>query len=75
VRGDAGGPLIEDFKRHMNDDLDARSAIDSLFRNLERFEASRQAGTLGKPEIEQIGSDLLKIDDVLQVIFSSPRRR
>ncbi len=75
ARGDAGGPLVEDFKRHMNDDLDARSAIDSLFRNLERFEASRQAGTLGKPEIEQIGSDLLKIDDVLQVIFSSPRSR
>ncbi len=72
-RGDSDGPLVEDFNRHMNDDLNARSAIDSVFRNLERFEASRQGGALGEHEMEQIGNDLMKIDEVLQVIFNSSR--
>jgi hypothetical protein len=73
TRGDSGGPLMEDFNRHMNDDLDVRSAIDSLFRNLERFEASRQAGTLGEREKDRIGCELLNIDEVLGVILNASR--
>ncbi len=71
ARGDSDGPMVKDFTRHMNDDLNARSAIDSVVRNLELFEASRQGGTLGEREQQQIGNELLKIDEVLQVIFSS----
>jgi cysteinyl-tRNA synthetase len=73
AQGDSGSRLIEDFSRHMNDDLDARSAIDSLMRNLKHLAAKHQAGSMRRREQEQIGKELLKIDEVLQVIFSSSR--
>lgn len=73
--GDLAGMLVEDFDRHMNDDLNALSAIDSLFRNLERFGASLKGGALREREQEQIGAALARIDEVLQVIFLSSEIR
>jgi cysteinyl-tRNA synthetase len=68
-QGDPAGSLIDDFNDRMNDDLDARSAIDSLFCNLDRLETMRSNGLLAARGRDGVRAALERIDEVIQCIF------
>jgi len=61
--------LEKDFERSMNDDLDARSAVDSLVHHLRSIELMRRSGSPGAPPVGNLKDALTRIDDVLQVLF------
>ncbi|MCU0573425.1 MAG: class I tRNA ligase family protein [Syntrophobacteraceae bacterium] len=66
---DPAGPLVDDFNRHMNDDLDAKSAIDSLMLNMEGIERLREAGSLGESGKQRVKDALMRIDGALRFLF------
>lgn len=67
--GDPAGPLVDDFNRHMNDDLDAKSAIDSLMLNMEGIERLRESGSLDESGRQRVKDALMRIDGALQFLF------
>jgi cysteinyl-tRNA synthetase len=73
IKSDAGSKLAEElktsFETAMNNDLDAPSAIDGVFRTVERLHGLQKDGRLGPEQGLAIGARLLKIDSVLQVMF------
>ncbi len=61
--------LERDFERSMSDDLDSRSAVDSLIHHLKSIERMRRSGSPGAPQVGKLKDALTRIDDVLQVLF------
>ena len=67
--GDLAGAIENDFNRHLSDDLDAKSAIDSLLRNMEDLGRLQESGSLGDSGRQRVREALMRIDGVLQVLF------
>ncbi len=67
-RGDSYvGRLTTQFEAHMNNDLDVKGAIDTLIEAVTGIH--RKLGTRPMEEIENIVSDLRRIDTVLMCLF------
>lgn len=66
---DPAGALEEEFNRHMSDDLNAKSAVDSLMQHLEIIEGLQRSGSLGAAARARVKSALIRIDSVLQILF------
>jgi cysteinyl-tRNA synthetase len=63
------GELKVSFETRMNNDLDTATAIDKVFKTVERLHSLHKAGKIGAERSLAIGAQLLKIDSVLQVLF------
>jgi len=61
------GRLTSEFQAHMNDNLDVRGAFDTLTQTVR--EIHRKRGALAFEEIENVITDLRRIDSVLQCLF------
>jgi cysteinyl-tRNA synthetase len=59
--------LSAEFEAHMNNDLDVKGAFDTL--SLTVSEVHKKLGTLPMEEIENVVSDLRRIDSVLMCLF------
>ncbi len=57
------------FRRHLNDDLNVRGAVDALLVALEALQTLNGSGELGDEARETIRQELVVADQVLQVIF------
>ena len=59
--------IVSDFENHMNNDLDVKSAFDSLYKTtIELYEMKQ---SLNSKEIKNVLNSLRRIDSVLQCIF------
>jgi len=63
------GDLKVSFETCMNNDLDTPSAIERVFKMVERLHSLHKAGRMGSEQGLAVGAQLLKIDSVLQVLF------
>ncbi len=61
------GRLTAEFEAHMNNNLDVKGAYDTLTETV--AEVHKKLGTLPKEEIENVVSDLRRIDSVLMCLF------
>lgn len=59
--------IISDFENYMNNDLDVKSAFDSLAKTIKELHAIRQL--LSSKDIKNLMNALEKVDSVLQCIF------
>jgi cysteinyl-tRNA synthetase len=59
--------IISDFENYMNNDLDVKSAFDSLAKTIKELHAIRQL--LSSKDIKNLMNALEKVDGVLQCIF------
>ncbi len=59
--------IVSDFENHMNNDLDVKSAFDSLYRTTSQLYEMRQS--LSSMDIKNMLKGLCKVDSVLQCIF------
>ena len=59
--------IVSDFEGFMNNDLDVKSAIDSLYETISGIHKMRQS--LGVKDVKGTLNDLRRIDNVLQFIF------
>jgi cysteinyl-tRNA synthetase len=59
--------IIPNFESYMNNDLDVKSAFDSLTETITKLYAKRT--TLSSKEIKNLMIELEKVDNVLQCIF------
>lgn len=67
-RGDSYvGRLTAEFEAHMNNDLDVRGAFDTLTETVTGIH--KKLGTLPMEEIENVVSDLRRIDSVFRCLF------
>lgn len=57
------------FRRHLNDDLNVRGAVDELLVTLKGLRKLDQAGELSSEARETVRQELITVDQVLQVIF------
>ena len=63
------GELKMSFDTSMNNDLDTTSAIEKVFKTMERLHSLHKAGRIGAEQGLAVGAQLLRIDSVLQVLF------
>jgi cysteinyl-tRNA synthetase len=61
--------MIPKFEECMNNDLDIKCAFDDLLEIIGKFLQLKQDSQLAKLDIDKIHKNLVKIDQVLQVIF------
>jgi cysteinyl-tRNA synthetase len=61
------GKIVADFEGYMNDDLDVKSAFDSLCETVSELHKKRQSTSA--QDIESVLNSLYRIDSVLQCIF------
>ena len=59
--------IVSDFENHMNNDLDVKSAFDSLCETISGLYERRQS--LNSKEIKNVLNGLRRVDSVLQCIF------
>jgi cysteinyl-tRNA synthetase len=59
--------ITPDFETHMNNNLDVKSAFDSLAKTIMKLHAIRQL--LSSKDIKNMMNELEKVDSVLQFIF------
>jgi cysteinyl-tRNA synthetase len=59
--------IVSDFENHMNNDLDVKSAFDSLYKTTVELYEMKQS--LNSKEIKNVLNGLRRIDSVLQCIF------
>jgi cysteinyl-tRNA synthetase len=59
--------IASDFENYMNNDLDVKSAFDSLAKTIKELHAIRQL--LSSKDIKNLMNTLEKVDSVLQCIF------
>ena len=59
--------ITPDFETHMNNNLDVKSAFDSLAKTIMKLHATRQL--LSSRDIKNLMNELEKVDNVLQCIF------
>ncbi len=59
--------IISEFRVHMDDDLDVKSAFDSLFQTIQKIYETRE--NLNVKQVSSIIGDLRWVDSVLQCIF------
>lgn len=57
------------FRRHLNDDLNVRGAVDELLVTLKALDRLAGRGELGPDQSSMLRQELVTIDQVLQVIF------
>ena len=62
----ATSKLASDFEAHMNNNLDIKGAFDSLHQKVEKISLHKP---LSAKELENVMSDLRRVDTVLQCIF------
>jgi cysteinyl-tRNA synthetase len=65
--GQLSNRLINDFENHMNNDLDVKSAFDSVFKTIQKIHEIRE--TLSAEQISGVMRELRRIDTVLQCVF------
>ncbi|MGV8073250.1 MAG: class I tRNA ligase family protein [Syntrophobacteraceae bacterium] len=63
------GSLAAKFKKNMDDDLNIKRAFDSLYNTISALLLLKREGRLSSRSSRDIEKELLKIDEVLQVIF------
>ncbi len=61
--------LTDSFELGMNNDLDTSSAIDSFFGAIQRLHFLHKIGRIGAKQTGKIGTQLKKVDSVLQLLF------
>ena len=61
------GKIISDFESCMNNDLDVKTAFDSLYETISELHKKRES--LSDKDVKNVMSDLRRIDSVLQCIF------
>jgi cysteinyl-tRNA synthetase len=61
--------LLPTFEKHMNKDLDAKSAFDSVYATVALLVEFKRKKALGKAELDAAVDALRRIDSVLQVLF------
>ena len=61
------GSIISDFESCLNNDLDAKTAFDSLYETISGLHKKR--GSLSAKNVKKLMRDLRRIDSVLQCIF------
>jgi cysteinyl-tRNA synthetase len=66
---DLTGELKTSFDKGMNNDLDTPTAIDGVFKQIERLHSLHKAGKIGPEQSLAVGARLREIDSVLQVLF------
>jgi cysteinyl-tRNA synthetase len=61
------GKIISDFESCLNNDLDVKTAFDSLYETISGLHKKRES--LSAKNVKNLMSDLRQIDSVLQCIF------
>jgi cysteinyl-tRNA synthetase len=61
--------LLPTFEKHMNNDLDAKSAFDAVYATVALLVEFKRKKALGKAELDAAIDALRRIDSVLQVLF------
>ena len=61
------GSIISDFESCLNNDLDVKTAFDSLYETISGLHKKR--GSLSAKNVKKLMRDLRRIDSVLQCIF------
>jgi cysteinyl-tRNA synthetase len=69
VANELAGQLKMAFDTGMNNDLDTPTAIDRIFKKVERLHSMYKAGRIDPEQGLAVGAQLLRIDSVLQVLF------
>ena len=64
---DLEGKIIVDFEEYMNNDLDVKSAFDSLYETISELHKKRQS--LSEKELKNVINGLHRVDSVLQCLF------
>ncbi len=67
AREDFEGKIIADFEECMNNDLDVKSAFDSLYETISELHEKRQS--LSEKELKNVINGLHTVDGVLQCLF------
>ncbi|MFW5908575.1 MAG: class I tRNA ligase family protein [Desulfosalsimonas sp.] len=70
---DAAGSLVsrleQDFRNHMNDDLNVEAAFDRTYANVSNLLELAINGHLGADDIMATQKSLVRIDDVLKILY------
>jgi cysteinyl-tRNA synthetase len=64
---DLEGKIIVDFEECMNNDLDVKSAFDSIYETIS--ELNKKSQSLSEKELKNVINELHKVDGVLQCLF------
>ena len=59
--------IMSDFEGNMNNDLDVKSAFDSLYETISELYEMRQS--LSEKDVKNVLNGLRRVDSVLQCIF------
>ncbi|MCC7572633.1 MAG: class I tRNA ligase family protein [Candidatus Methanofastidiosum sp.] len=63
--------LSNAFEENMGNDLNVKKAFDNVYVIIKKLYAYKQKGTISDKDSELISNKMLKIDEVLQVIFTN----
>ena len=64
--------ITDDFEKNMNDNLNTRKTLDDLFHTVSRLNVLKKQGEMTLKDCKETLDRLKAIDNVLQVIFTTP---